>query len=93
MLRNESSTMSQIRKVKVGHEVKEFVVGLQRLILLMPTEEAKQPRMPTEGDFVLPGACGPRLPADTAEQDNGAADEEPRRSLRLREKANQVKDA
>ena len=35
----------------------------------------------------------PRAPADTAEQDDGAADVEPTRSLRLREKANLVKDA
>ena len=66
---------------------------MQRLMLLMTTDEVKLLRMPTEGDIELPGECCPGLPADTAEQDAGATDVEPRRSLRLREKANQVKDA
>ena len=56
----------------------------------MPTGKVKLPRTPTEGAVELPGACGPGLPADTSKQDDGATDGEPRRSLRLREKAKQV---
>ena len=91
MLRNEISTTGQIRKVKVGYEEKEFVGSAQRLMLLMPADEVKPPRTAAEGAAELPGACGPGLPADTAKQDDSAADGEPRRSLRLRE-TNQVKD-
>ena len=93
VLRNEISTTDQVRKVKVDFGEKEFVVGVQRLMLLMTTDEVKLLRMPTEGDIELPGECCPGLPADTAEQDAGATDVEPRRSLRLREKANLVKYA
>ena len=52
-----------MRKVKVFYEEKEFVVGVQRLMLLMPTDEAKLLRMPTEGDFELPGACCLQTPS------------------------------
>ena len=92
VLRNQISTTGQMRKAKVGYEEKEFVVSVQRPMLLRPTGDAKLLRMPTDGNFKLPGACCLGLPADTAEQGDGAADVEPRRSLRLREKANQVKD-
>ena len=74
-----------MRKVKVDYGEMKFVVGVQRLMLLMPTDEVKLLRMPTEGNVELPGARCPGLSADTAEQDDGAADVEPRRSLRLRE--------
>ena len=57
---------------------------MQRLVLLMPSNEAKLLRKRTEDDCELPGACCPGLPADTGEQDNGAAKVVPRRSLRLR---------
>ena len=56
MLRNKISTTGQIRKVKMDHKVKKFAVGKQRLMLLMPTDRVKLLRMPTEGDFELPGA-------------------------------------
>ena len=65
---------------------------MQRPMFLMPTDKVKLLKMPTEGNVELPGLCYPGLCADITEQDNGAADGEPRRSLRLREKASQVKD-
>ena len=91
-LRNEIPTSGQNRMDKEGYEEKEFVASVQRLKLLMPTGEVKLPRTPTEGAVELPGARGPGLPTDTAEQDDGAIDGEPRRSLRLQEKASQVED-
>ena len=36
-LRNETSMMDQLRKVKVCHKMKAFAVGRPRLIYLMPT--------------------------------------------------------
>ena len=59
VLRNEISTTVQMRKVKVCHGLKDFAVGMQRLMLLMPTDRVKLLRMPTEGDVKLPGACYP----------------------------------
>ena len=74
------------------HKMKEFAVGIQRPRFLMPINKVKLLRMPTEGDVKLPGSCNPGPLGDTTEQDDGAADGEPRRSLRLREKVSQVKD-
>ena len=79
VLRNEIFTTNHIRKVK-------------KQMSLMQSYEVKLLRMPTKGDVEPPGARCPGLPTDTVEQDSGAADVGPRRSLRLRKKANQVKD-
>ena len=73
-------------------EMKEFAFSIQRPRFLMPTDKVKLLRMPTEGDVKLPGACYHGLLADTNEQDEGAADGKPRRSLRLRDKVSQVRD-
>ena len=73
-LENETTTMDWMRKVKVCHEIKAFVVGRQRPMFLMPTNKVEVLRMPTEGDVELPGAYYPGPLADTIEQDDGAAD-------------------
>ena len=91
VLRNEISTSGQMRMVKVGYEEIEIDVGVQKLVLLVPTDEVELLRMSTEYSFELPGACCPGLHSDTAEQDDGAADMLPRRSLRFANKAKKVK--
>ena len=78
MLRNEIFMTGQMRTVKVGYAEKEIVISVQRLVLLMPTDEVKLLRRTAEYGFQLPGACCPRLPSDTAEQDDVAADVLPR---------------
>ena len=46
---------------------KEIVGGVQRLVLLVPTDKVELLRMSANYHFGLPGACCPGLPSDTAE--------------------------
>ena len=84
VLRNEFPTSGQKRTVKVGYEEghslagrknkptprKEIIISMQVLVLLVPNDKVELLRISTNYDFGLPGACCPRLPLDTAEQDN-----------------------
>ena len=58
----------------------------------MPNDRVELLRTSTNHDFRLPGACCPRLPLGTAEQDDDAADVMPKGSLRLLETTMKVKD-
>ena len=71
----------QIRTVKVGYEWKEVGVGMQRMVLLVPTYGVEPLKMSTSYDVGQPEACCHELPSDADEQDNNAADVLPRRSL------------
>ena len=99
VLRNKIPTSGQTRTVKVGYEEghsladrKEIVISVQRLMLLVPNNKVELLRTSTNYDFGLPEACCPRLPLDTDEQDDDAADMLPKGSLRLLETAVKVKD-
>ena len=67
VLQTEISMSGQMRKVKVGYEEKEIGIGMQRLVLLMLTDEVRLLRMSTDYDCELPGACCPGLPPNTAQ--------------------------
>ena len=81
MLRDETSTRSQIRTAKVGYEWEEIGAGVQRLVLLVPTYGVELLRAPANHNFGLPGARCRRSPSDADEQDDDAADVLPGRIL------------
>ena len=91
-LKNESPSSDLMRKVEMCHEMEEFAGNMQRPKLLMPIAKVMLLRIPTGGNFKLPGACNPGPLMDPCKQDDDPAEPVPRRSPRLREKADQTKD-
>ena len=70
----------------------EIVVGMQGLVLLVPTDKVELLRMSFDYDFELTGACCSELPSDTAKQDDVATDVLQKRRLRLLENSMKVND-
>ena len=106
VLRNKISPSGQMQTVKVGYKEghglagrkkestlrKEIIAGVQRLVLLVPTNKVELGKTFTSHDRGVLGACCPRLPSDTAEVDNNATDVLPKGSLPLLETPMKVND-
>ena len=72
--------------------MKEIIVNVQRLAPLVRIDKVKLWRTFIKYDLGGPRACCPRLPSDTAKQDDDAPDVLQKRGLRFAEKAMKIKD-